>query len=257
MKKGIRIVLLGMILVLGGLLFFQLYGRKKTDDSYKELSRQITAPVTGKETIKKEKVDDAVKDWYETYGIQVDFKELEKINQDIVGWIKFDELEIDYPILLGEDNEQYLRSDYQGKSATQGSIFMDSENRGDFHEYHIILYGHNMRNGSMFGQLKKYKEKEFYDGNEYFTIYTKEYVLRYQIFSCHDTDAYGSVYTVGFAEDETYQQYIENLTHASWYPCPVDVKASDQIVTLSTCTTNSENRFVVHGKLIQVLDNNQ
>lgn len=233
----------------------EFYMRSAVQKEYESLEsrvvRELGKPIEEQTT---ESVSEELPQWYLEKGIEIDFDTLQEENEDIVGWIQFDTIEISYPILIGEDNETYLRTDYQGKKAVAGSIFMDSMNQSDFSDYHTIIYGHNMRNGSMFGQLKQYKNPEFYEGNEFFTIYTPDRVLRGQIFSCHDTDACGEVYTVGFQPDEEYQEFVEYLKNASWYDCHVEVSNEDQIITLSTCTGSSSNRFVIHAKVIdQVL----
>ncbi len=251
MKKAIRLILIIIICALVLLIGIDLWKRNQANQVYEKLEQLVIRKVNSGDGVNSHYEKDEL-DWYQQYGVTVDFEQLKYLNPDIVGWIRFDELDISYPILYGDSNEEYIRTNYLKESVTAGSIFMDSENSGDFMEYHPIIYGHNMRNGSMFGQLKNYKQEDFYHGNEFFTIYTDEYIYRYQIFSCHDTDAYGSVYTVGFSPDEQYMQFIRSICEASWYDTGVEVNNEDQIVTLSTCTTHTENRFVVHGKLIEV-----
>ena len=90
---------------------------------------------------------------------------------------------IDYPVLYSGDNEKYLRRDLYGEEHIAGSIFLEGLNRPDFTDYYTIIYGHNMNDGSMFGGLKKYKEKEFWEENQYFTLYTEDMAYRYQIFA--------------------------------------------------------------------------
>lgn len=259
MKKIIRLCTVVIMVLLVIIIWKDLSDRKQTMISYENLANEVTAPAKEQklpeiyeEVIQQD--DENVHNWFQDYGILVDFLSLETVNEDIIGWIDFDLLEISYPILQGATNEEYLRTDFQGKSATAGSIFLDSMNSRDFQDYHLIIYGHNMRNGSMFGQLKKYKEESFYSGNEYFTIYTKKGIYRYQIFSCHDTDAYGTVYTVGFLPGEQYSNFVTELKNAAMYEYGVDVNQHDHIVTLSTCTADNRNRFVIHAKLIDTIE---
>lgn len=239
-----------IICILVLLIGIDIWKRHQANLVYQKLE-QLVIKKADVETDTDTDVESEV-DWYQSYGVIVDFKQLKYLNPDIVGWIRFDHMDISYPIMYGDTNDKYIRTNYLSEPVTAGSIFMDSENRGDFMEYHPIIYGHNMRNGSMFGQLKEYKQESFYKDNAYFSIYTEEYIYRYQIFSCHDTDAYGSVYTVGFSPDEQYAQFIQEICEASWYDTDVVVGNEDQIVTLSTCTTSAKNRFVLHAKLIEV-----
>lgn len=95
----------------------------------------------------------------------IEFGELQKINPDIVAWIRIDGLGIDYPVVQGEDNEHYLYYTFRGEANVAGSIFLDYRNKADFSDSKIILYGHNMKNGSMFGSLKKYQDESVFREN--------------------------------------------------------------------------------------------
>ena len=125
-------------------------------------------------------------DWWLT-DVFVNFEELRGENEDIIAWIRFDnteETQIDYPVLYSGDNTEYLRKDLYGNEHTAGSIFLEGLNQPDFSDYYSIIYGHNMRDGSMFGSLDKYKEQSFWSDNQYFTLYTENMVYRYQVFAC-------------------------------------------------------------------------
>lgn len=101
----------------------------------------------------------------------IDFEELQKINPDIVAWIRIEGLGIDYPVVQGEDNEHYLHYTFRGEANVAGSIFLDYRNKADFSDPKIILYGHNMKNGTMFGSLKKYQDESVFQENQIITIY--------------------------------------------------------------------------------------
>lgn len=135
----------------------------------------------------------------ETYVPQLEIaqqlSELKQQNQNVIGWIVFDTLKISYPVMKAEDNQYYLKYTFSEKKNKAGSIFMDVGDTEDFTDYHSIIYGHNM-NGTMFGRLKQYYDEDFYEGNEFFTIYTENQAYRYEIFSAHmilDTD---EIYTI-------------------------------------------------------------
>ena len=104
-------------------------------------------------------------------AVTIDFEELQKINPDIVAWIRIEGLGIDYPIVQGTDNEHYLHYTFRGEANVAGSIFLDYRNKADFSDSKIILYGHNMKNGSMFGSLKKYQDESVLLENQIVTIY--------------------------------------------------------------------------------------
>ena len=127
---------------------------------------------------------------------------------------------------------------------------MEGMNTPDFQDYHTILYGHNMKNLSMFGSLKKYKTEDFYKDHHFFTIYTSECAYRYQIFAYYDVPETDEVYTVGFAPDETFQKFIDKMKQKSYDDTGVNVTKDDHIMTLSTCSTTGK-RFVVHAVRIE------
>ncbi len=175
---------------------------------------------------------------------------LKEENEEIIGWITFDNMELSYPIMHGADNEYYLNHTFSGEINSAGSIFMEASNHPDFEDCHTIIYGHNMRNLSMFGRLKKYKTEEFYEEHQYFTIYTEEQAYRYQIFAYYDISEAGDVYTIGFEPDETFRKFVNDMIRRSYYDTNVEVTEQDKVITLSTCSTEG-HRFVVNAKRIE------
>ena len=124
-------------------------------------------------------------------------------------------LGISYPVLYSGDNKKYLRTDIYGNRHIAGCIFLEGLNQSDFSDYYNIIYGHNMDDGSMFGNLKKYKDEGFWNENQYFTIYTENTVYRYQIFSYEDVVNGGDVYKVGYQPGKEYQQFIDDMVSNS------------------------------------------
>ncbi len=223
---------------------------KQAEDNYTELVQEYvdTGEIDGQ-------VDDDEYDWA---GVRIDFDSLKAINADVIGWIRFDDTEavtVDYPILYAGDNDTYLYMDLLGEEHSSGSIFLEAQNTSDFSDYYNIIYGHNMKNGSMFGTLKKYnRDESFYDANQYFTIYTEQGAYRYQIFSYENVADDSVIYTVGYAPDEQYQELIDTMISGSMRDTGITPENTDRIVTLSTCSYSDTVRFVVHGVCIdQVL----
>lgn len=184
----------------------------------------------------------------------VDFASLQAVCPDAVGWIQVSGLDvIDYPIVHYSDDDYYLNHSWDGQASRYGAIFMEAANSGDFSDSHTLIYGHNMKDGSMFGSLKKYKEQSFYQENGgLITIYLPGETRTYQIFSVHVTSADDeSVYTVGFAHDDTFGSFLEALRSSALYDTGVPVSAADNVITLSTCA--GEERLVVHAKQISAV----
>ena len=177
-KKGGSNIVSNIILVIAIVVFavsaYKLYGifseYNKGDKEYQKIQDLV---------INTEKKDDTKE---ETFS--VDFEKLLEMNSDVVGWIRFDEpSEINYPVVQGRDNEEYLKRTFEANTNKLGTLFVDVNNPGDFSGRNTFIYGHNMKNGSMFAQLLKYKDDSFYKEHPYFYIYTPDGKVRtYEIF---------------------------------------------------------------------------
>lgn len=183
-------------------------------------------------------------------SLKVDFEKLAQTNPDIVAWIQFDEPErISYPVVQGQDNDKYLKTTFEGKANAAGTIFMDVGNQKDFSDRNTFIYGHNMKNGSMFGQLRKYKTRDYYEQNPYFYIYTPDgKEVKYQIFAVCIVEDTSRSYTRYFENDEQYVDYLNYIRSVARYETGVEPAADSKIISLSTCTNVSDTqRLVVHG----------
>ena len=188
-----------------------------------------------------------VKHW--TSPLDIDFKELESINSDVVGWLYMEALpDISYPIVQGTDNEYYLHHTYKKESVFAGSIFTDCKNSKDFSDQNTIVYGHNMKNGSMFGSLKNYKKQETVDTSPYFWIITPDEAYKYKIFAIYTASVDGDTYTLIKGPGKETIEYGESMIKKSELQMgEFNFKETDKIITLSTCTGDSSTRFVVQG----------
>lgn len=188
--------------------------------------------------------------------LQVDFEGLKKANPDVIAWIHIPALDISYPVMQGRDNSYYLYHMFDGQKNKNGSIFVDYHNQPDFTDSNTIVYGHNMKNGSMFGTLDRYREQSLYQQYPCFYIYQPGYILEYQIISCYAGRNGSAGYTYSFPEPEDFQKFVDTVLSYSGYDTGVTVMDSDHIVTLSTCVNTDRNyRYLVHGKLVQKIQN--
>lgn len=180
---------------------------------------------------------------------KVDFDSLQQINPDVIGWLRVEAVpEIDYPIVQGTDNDYYLKHTFEDKKNSSGAIFLDYTNTKEFMDCNSFVYGHNMKNGSMFGQLKKFKDVGVYESSPYFWICTPKGNYLYEIFSYHTTSSTGQTYTT-FSEGGTeFKSYLDTMKAESEIENNVELSEQDKIVTLSTCTGDTSTRFVVQGK---------
>ena len=182
---------------------------------------------------------------------RVDFDKLKEINPDTVGWLRFypEPSIISYPVVQGKDNDEYLRKTFKANENTLGTIFLNADNSADFSDKNSIIYGHRMKDGSMFRHLWDYDDEAFYKKNPYFYIYTPEGTeITYHIFAvCKVKDNFDG-YITSFGSEAQFEEVIGKMKDASYYDTKVDVKGSDSIVVLSTCTAQSDdNRLIVCG----------
>ncbi|MFR9284166.1 MAG: class B sortase [[Clostridium] scindens] len=181
----------------------------------------------------------------------VNFDELMKMNPDTIGWIRFhpEPSQISYPIVKGKDNSEYLKKTFSANENTLGAIFLNVDNNADFMDKNTIIYGHRMKDGSMFRHLQDYEEKSFWESNPYFYIYTPDgREITYHIYSAGQVEDTSDTYLTSFESEEAYQSFLNMTKEASLYDTGVELNAQSAIVTLSTCTSASDNhRFVVRG----------
>lgn len=182
---------------------------------------------------------------------QVDFDKLLAINPDTIGWIRFypEPEEINYPIVQGTDDQQYLHKTFSANENTLGAIFLKTANNSSFTDRNSIIYGHRMRNGSMFRHLSDYSDKSFWEENPYFYIYTRDgRKITYHIYSVGEVVDATRTYDIEFFSDEDFQGFLNMTKETAAYDTGIDVDIGDTIVTLSTCTSASDqHRFVVRG----------
>jgi len=186
------------------------------------------------------------------YQSPIDFAALAAINPDIIGWIVIDGTNIDYPIVQGSDNDAYLHKTFSGERNSSGSIFLDCRNAPDFSDRNSIVYGHKMKNGSMFAGLTEYKEQGFYEQHPAFTLYTPDAEYRCEVFAAYVTSGVSETYTLDFIGDMDFTGYINEAVSRSLVKTGVTPAAKDRIVTLSTCDyTYGNARMVVHARLVR------
>ena len=171
--------------------------------------------------------------------------------KDYRGWIKIENTNIDYPILQAEDNSYYLDKDINNEYLASGSIFMNYLNNG-FNDMNTVLFGHHMRNGTMFAQLKKYKEKEFFYENKDIDVeLNNNEHLKYKVFSVYITNGKNNYIKTKFDNKNEYKEFLETIKNRSMYESDIELDEDDKIITLSTCSYEfNDARMVVHGKLL-------
>jgi len=182
----------------------------------------------------------------------IDWASLKSINNDLVGWLYIPGTTIHYPIVQGADNDFYLRRTFEGANNSCGCIFMDMHNKADFTSDNTIIHGHNMRNKTMFGTLREYENKSYWEAHPYIWIIKEKTAMKYEIFSSGITTTAGDVYVIEFGSKESFENYILKRTKTDvFYETGVEVTTDDRLLTLSTCTSDTETgRRVVQAKFV-------
>ncbi|MBE6031865.1 MAG: class B sortase [Clostridiales bacterium] len=185
----------------------------------------------------------------------LDLEALRQVNAYVMGWILIPDTEISYPLLAPNNNDIYLYRSWDGTRNSAGSIFLDRRNDEGLQDFNTVIYGHNMRNGAMFGSLKHYAKKDYLEAHPSVYIITDESILRYEIFSVYEADVWGDTYLWEFEDDSRKEKALDYFQECSVIPVEQDLTIEDHILTLSTCTDsrNYEVRWVVQAVLTEEL----
>lgn len=240
---------------------------QKGINTYEKLGEYVTVAETSAETV-VETSDETAQEPSETteqepeeskieVALDIDVDALSKINEDFVGWIYYEPLELSYPIVRGTDNDYYTHYTFENEKNSSGAIFLDFLNKPDFSHFNTIIYGHNMRNGTMFGSLKKLlNDNTIVEEDPYLYVFTEDQVMMYEIFALYVTKDSSHTYDLTQTAEEQ-QQYVEYIKETADYyrelpELETPLAEKTKLVTLSTChgKHGSGNRTVVHAVLI-------
>lgn len=184
-------------------------------------------------------------------------KELKKENEDVVGWLEIENTSINYPVLQGEDNEYYMTHNYKKQKSKNGSIFLNKDYDWNIPSSNLLIYGHNLNNGTMFQELLKYQNKEFYMNHPIIRFTTEKEDAEYEIISVFKSRVYYKseenvfryYYFINANTEEEYNKFVKDAKEASLYEIEETAKYGDQLITLSTCSYHvKDGRFAVVGR---------
>jgi len=183
---------------------------------------------------------------------QLDIPALQKINPEVIGWFYLPDTVISYPLLHAQSNDTYLHTAWDGTPNVAGSIFLETQCAADLTGFNTIIYGHNMRNGSMFAALKDYKKYDFLREHPYIYIVTNDTVYRYAVFSAYEAGIKSATYWLDVKTDAQKQTAIEHYLDSSVWNADLIPSTEDSVLTLSTCTGTGtyETRWVVQAVLL-------
>ena len=182
----------------------------------------------------------------------IDFASLKQKNPDTVGFIKVNGTDIEHVVVKGKDNSYYLSHNFEKNENSAGWIFADYNNKLDGSDKNIIIYGHNMRNNTMFGTLKNVLENNWFTDkdNRYVTLITEREDALYEVFSVYQIEVEDYYLKSSFNNGE-FKEYIESMKSRSKFDFNVPVTENDSILTLSTCANNNKYRVILHAKKVK------
>lgn len=231
----IQIVLIAVIIFSGIKIIEWIKSNKKNKDIMSEIKENVV-------------INNEMDSNNEEY--KIDFAKLKQKNSDAIAWIKVNGTDIDFSVVKGTDNSYYLTHNFDKEKNKAGWIFADYRNKFDGTDKNIIIYGHNMKNGSMFASLKDVIKEEWYnnENNKYIALITENENCKYQVFSVYqiETEEYYLQTNIS-----NFKEFVEKIKGRSKKDFNVDIKETDSILTLSTCADNTKYRVVLHAVKIK------
>ena len=184
-------------------------------------------------------------------------QKLQEENPDIVGWLEIEGTSINYPVLQGDDNEYYMAHNYKKQKSKNGSIFLTKDYDWSIPSSNLLIYGHNLSNGTMFQELLKYEKEDFYKKHPIIRFTTNNEDAEYEIISAFKSRVYYKseknvfryYYFVNAKTEAEYNEFVQNAKKASLYNIDKTAQYGEQLITLSTCSYHVEDgRFAVVGR---------
>ena len=231
-----------------------------------KVSNEILEDVNELVEVKEETTDEAKKeedetkidasdpywDFINTSFLSIDYSKLREKNKDIIGWVKVNSTNINYPVVQYSDNEYYLTHDLYRNYNGGGWVFLDYRNKNGFNNKNSIIYAHGRENKTMFGTLKNILNKEWYQNKDNYVIKTSSLSGSYvwQVFSVYKTPNTNDYIKTNFNTDSEYQTFLNLITKRSIYDFNTNVTINNKILTLSTCFDDN-SKVVLHAKLIK------
>ena len=247
MKKIVKIILLAVCLGVFCFSGYKIYQYLHEEKANKELNNKLIekAVVENQKTNVLEEDSQAKNE----LPINVDFTALKQENEDIVGWLYSENTQINYPVVQSEDNNYYLRRLINGEYNIAGSLFMDYRNNSNLEDNNTIIYGHNMKNNTMFGSLQEYKNQNYYDNHKVMYYFTPEKNYIIELFTGYTISVESDIYDLSIIDSSK----LEELISKSDFESNTKVTEEDKIITLSTCAYEYDGaRYVVMGVLKEI-----
>ena len=254
-RRLINTVLVLIFLISAFNIGITYYNYGRADDTYSLLREEYAEKNPPVSDAQAEGRDDTAREKEEnknTPPVRISFKALQKKNEDVIGWLYCPDTPLDYPVAQGKDNNEYLRHDLEGRYIISGTLFADYRNGAPGEDSNYIIYGHNMKNKTMFGSLADYKSQEYYEEHPviYYLTPEKSYVI--ELFACLTLNRYDELYTPDMPKEDFFT-LINEYREDSFFRSEAELSADDTIVTLSTCSYDFDDaRCVLLGKMTEI-----
>lgn len=236
LHKIILMVLIGITIVSGFKYLMGYIEGWKAQEEYGRLAESVSEETAATEaSTVQEEVTEPESETEPPYISPIDFDSLAMINPDVVGWIRIPDTNIDYPIVQAGDNDEYLHKSFEGNETAAGCIFLDFESQSDMQGYNHIIYGHHMKNGSMFRDVVKYKDEDYFKEHQYFEIYTPKETIHLKAVSCYYIKNDPMVRKTQFRDDESFQAYVQKMLEPCEY-AEIPQEAVSRLFVLVTCS---------------------
>ena len=248
-KKLVRIALIVLLLLIFSFSLYQIIiticHYSESEETYKEIVANVV-------TIKDADDINEQEEKIEQAPIAVDFDALLSQNKDVVGWLYCENTPVNYPIVQSDDNDYYLRRMLNGKYNIAGTVFMDYRCHSDFSSLNTIIYGHNMKNDTMFGTFTDYKKQSYYDEHPVLWFLTSEHNYKIELIAGYVTSSTSDVYKVFHIKDDL-DNHIKASIKKSTFVSGVNIAEVDNISTVSTCSYEySTARYVLIGNVKEI-----
>lgn len=236
-----------------GYIVYYYSNKAANEQAYDKLKEEVRKPEITPTGEAQEETAEEPED--APYVSPIDFEKLWSVNPDIYAWIEIPDTNIAYPVVQSpDDNAYYLDHTVEGNSGYPGSIYTENYNSRDFTDYCTVVYGHNMKDGSMFADLHKYEDQEFMNSHSEVYLYLPDRVLKYRIFSAVVYDDRHILHSFAFDSESGRQQFLDSLAGSRDMRNTVDtsvpVTADDQVLMMSTCIgSEPDHRWVVGAVL--------
>ena len=260
-------IILALLIILSLIYIVRFFVSKKQSIQESQLldTIEISENQVKKENeVTKETVNESLRENVEETNNQ-DFERILKVeklqeeNSDIVGWLEIEGTSINYPVLQGIDNDYYMTHNYKKQKSKNGSIFLTKDYDWSIPSSNLLIYGHNLNNGTMFQELLKYAKEEFYKEHPTIRFTTNKEDAEYEIISVFKSRVYYKseknvfryYFFVNAKSEAEYNEFVQNAKKASIYNIDATAQYGDQLITLSTCSYHvEEGRFAVVGRKI-------